>query len=718
VLSFCVAIVLCSSLVAVAWRLTEATYVAESVLQAKPHQVVVFTSHLSRADDIAFVRSQEKVVVSPQVLTASLNDKRLAPFSQLIPESDADNWLKGLLKADFDSGAELMSISVRHTKPELAQTLCNCVADAYVLEIRARIEADQTRRRVELEKAASDADRELDELWKKLNAVAGQVGSDNALSLTMRDELKMQSYREYSQKLRSAEVRATELKAQLAAAKNDLANHVDEVEVDTTELAIEHPRIRELRDKVASLDSELRKLRVIAASDDSPRIVRLIKERQHYESELQQTRRSVESNVREQSRLAAQEKLESNVQQIQKQSELNRSEIEFLQNRMAELSSAVVRTAEKNGVQLEIARHAVDRQTRLADSLWQSLEEFNIESRSQPKVTLLKPAELPVKANQFEQIKVAGVAGIIGLGLAILGVGFIEWRGCRIRNGEHVLANCVRPAFGIRSLSNDRSKKVHTFNNGSSDLAARMMLPTKSRQLFPCVMVTSALDEEPRHLVAMDLGFGFMHLRRRTLLIDCDMDGKLTAALNASHLPGVLQLDQHSNNFNQYVMRTSDDALDFLPLGISNDPSPWIDPDCFELLLDSLKTVYQAIVISGPAMSTHAESLLLAYKSGQVAFAAFPAISRWDKLSEVEQVAIKSGINVVGTVLRPVRPANPMTLRFDTPAATTRQTSKLADLPEISLQDEVTQMQAQIKQAASSPKSPAQVQESSNEITS
>ncbi len=63
--------------------------------------------------------------------------------------------------------------------------------------------------------AQRQADGRLDELWAELNRVASEVGSDNSQSLTIRDEIQLQAYREYARQLRAAQMRGNELQSLL-----------------------------------------------------------------------------------------------------------------------------------------------------------------------------------------------------------------------------------------------------------------------------------------------------------------------------------------------------------------------------------------------------------------------------------------------------------------------------------------------------------------------
>ncbi|MEZ6075647.1 MAG: hypothetical protein R3C56_08205 [Pirellulaceae bacterium] len=72
----------------------------------------------------------------------------------------------------MQSGSELLSIAAKHPVPEVAQAISNAMTNAYMSEITERLESDQGRRLTELERAAQDAEQQLDELWAELNEVA------------------------------------------------------------------------------------------------------------------------------------------------------------------------------------------------------------------------------------------------------------------------------------------------------------------------------------------------------------------------------------------------------------------------------------------------------------------------------------------------------------------------------------------------------------------
>ncbi len=690
-------------LIGITWFCTVAPYTAASVVRVRQHQDVVFAPQSSRADDVTFVRSQEQIVLSSQVLAAALRDQQLTAFKRLIPANDAAVWLRDLLQVDVSSGAEVMSIAAAHPSPELSQALSDSVTRAYLTEIGERTSSDRQRRQAELEKAARLADVELDELWTHLNSVASKVGSDSSQSLTLRDELQLQSYRDYAQQLRAAQLRGTELQGQLVAEQQKLVNERDAVDQTTSRLLHSHPNVVTAQEQISKIDLQIQQLREVVSSDEAPRLKRLLNDRQQYRADFDKLLNNLERQLQEQIRVQIENRSEISLTSLKKQIELNHAEKEFLRTRMVEIDTAVVRTDEKNGIQLEMARHAVDRQTRLADGLWQSLEEFKIESQSQPRVTLIEPASLPVQANHNRQIKMAAAAAIASWLTVILCIGYFEWSGCRVRNSDDVVSHSMNPVYGLsclsrRAMASDQSNPT----NGSVELAARLMLSPNCDKEFQSVLVTSASAREPKHLVSLDLAIAFKVFQRRTLLIDGDGTGFLTRLLAAEHRPGLRQLGQDWRNYQDFIVPSMDENLDFFSLGPSHGGASWIEPKGFQLMMNCLRAKYQAIVVNGPSISSAVESLLLASQLDQMVIAVFGGVSRWNQLALSEQVARRTGIAVLGSVLHSGKTAVSLKLRCDL-QGTPNQGVEKEQAIESSVEENLSEIHRELKRAAVHP---------------
>jgi capsular polysaccharide biosynthesis protein len=687
---------------ALAYLLVDVSYKAESLVRVRQHQEVVFAAQGSRADDLQFVRAQEQLALSPPVLTAALAAAELKAYDRYIPGRDASEWLKKHVMVDMQSGSEVMSIAANHPVPEVAQALCNALTQAYIREVTERFNSDQQRRLLELERAALDADRRLDSLWGELNKVASQIGSENSQSLTIRDEIQLQAYRDYSQQLRALQLRGHELVNQLADAQRGLETSTAVVsEADIEQRILREPEVLNAYQRLDQLDSQIRHMREIVANEDSPRLKRLWVERELAASEVEATLERVGPRIRQETLARTLVQTESGLQNLRKQIELNESEKEFLRHRLAEIDSGTTRSQEKSGLHLEVARHAVDRQARLADGLWQSLEELKIERQSQSRVQLMQLAGLPDSARYEKQLKAIVAVVATCWVIIVLGTGYFEWRSCTIRHTAEVIENSRFPVFGdvertLRRWPHRGEESSHT--TGAQQAVAQILLSEKQAKIIPSLMVTSAVGSEPRHLLAIDMAVAFASLRQKTLLIDFDTSsGALSRELACDSAQGLAQICAQRCEPQAYIIGMQG-GIDFIPLGSGECRPAWIDPHYFVSLLRKVRNKYQAIVVSGPSILHAAEGLINAAQVDQIVFTVCGGTSRWDELAQAEQAGLNAGLSSFGSIVHSDQPRPLLSVvRFQEIALV----DSISDL-EAAVSDDLSHLEDGIRQALSS----------------
>ena len=607
------------------------------------------------------------------MLATALQDNDVLALAHEIPEGEQVKWLAKQLRVETQSGSEVMSITISHPSAKLAQALCNAVTKSYLAEIHHRMLHDRTERKEQLKQAAMQADAQLEASWNQLNRIAEDVGSDNAESLTIRDEIQLQAYREQARQLQAVELRGNQLQAELAEHQIHRQNRdVDDSQVIES-LVQQAPEIRAARSRLAGLEQQINQIEQVAANHDAPRLTQLTDQRKVLAKELEtlvtRSRAAMKQSLRSRSR----DQYEKSLAQIHQKIELNRSEKEYLREQLKEINPVVVTEARKTAVPLDISRHDVERQQRLADSLWRTIQELEIESQSQPRVTLIEYSPLPEHANHSKQIKAAAVAGSAGWLFVVLAIGFLEWRDCRVRDPDDVIQRTSYPVFGTTSFAGLKNKKGFSLkdklkaalglvsgqpSSGVREAAARIILRDQDNGPTPSVMITSCVSSEPRHLVSIETAILLARFRRRVLLIDCDTDhSQLSHVLGASKSVGIRQLPVGTINptfeaISQLLIATEDDHIDFLPAGVDAGEESWIDPRSLRNTIQAMQDVYDVVIVNGPSIMGSAESVLLAAEVDASVFAVFINQTRYDHLALCEEVAADAGINVGGSILQ------------------------------------------------------------------
>lgn len=734
-----------------AWLTTSSTYQSESYVRVRQREDVVLAAQTSRSEDLAYFRAQAQLALSPQVLARALQDEDLQRVYTSPSSIEGADWLRGVIRAEAQVGAEILSISANHRSADVSYAASLAVTQAYLDEVTFRSNEDRDRRRTELENAARSAEDGLSKQWSQLNAVATELGSSDTQALSMRDQVKMQAYRDYAQQLRAAQVRRNELQVMLSDEQTRVSELKSRPPVEsvtqnlspTPEQLLPAPEIVGLQFRINDLDAKIDEIRRIAAQPNTPRLDPLLEQRQIYAAQLAELKRQREqANQPSDNTVSGHEMVKTLVtdaaktppanqlSQIRKKIELNDSECRFLQERMAEIDSSDPGKSKRNGVDLEVARHSVDRQSKLADEIWASLEELKIESQSQPRVELMQMADFPLHANHSRRIK-AG-AGAFGLGwlLVILSVGLVEHRSCLIRHGETVTAVSEHPVFGIDADKNATSGLERIAGSAAArETAARLMLLAPGRRQVPSLFVTGATHDEPHEKAALRIGLAFAAYQRRVLLIDSDVTNeRLGNLLGSNSQPGLQQLASSPADAMQYVIPTSHSDLDYLPVGITEPNSTWIDPQALQGTLRRVRLHYDVMIVAGPALCSSGESLLVAAQADLIVLTAIIGQTRWSDLAKCQDRAESTNLKIAGTLLLPesfgVRNADPdiPALHIGRPASRrlaaiddsesnhdAAQATPPTEIPndtEASLQQSIAALQAELKRVVATTNKP------------
>lgn len=391
-------------------------------------------------------------------------------------------------------------------------------------------------------------------------------------------------------------------------------------------------------------------------------MVRLRQERELYAEELRIVRQEVEPQLRERSLARLTSSRQAAAEQRKIQLELIRNEEIFLRNTLAELESEIVRTGDNSGIRLEMVRHAIERQERLADGLWQSLEQLKIESQAPPRIALIELAPLPRHVDRGRQLKVMAAASSLGGIMVIFGIGYVEWRSCRIRHTEDVTVRARLAVFGNcgrygPALLASRRLSSRRLASGAGEAASQLILHTEQGTGVLAIAVSSATDSEPRDIVALEMALVFAGFGRRTLLVDADLaGGDLTRRTKAKELAGLADL-RSAPDAHRYVYATTHQLLDFMPAGTASRETLHPTSRLLRELRDALSDDYDAIIINGPAILGTAESVLIAAQADQTVLMAVQGSSRWDQLAGARHRAEAAGLTVVGAVLHTGKPA-------------------------------------------------------------
>ncbi len=624
-----------------AFYFVPAQFLGSSTVRVLQREGYLLTTQQTRAEDASFVRAQQALVTQDQTLSTALQDKELNDLVGPISTDDPVFWIKSQIKAEMSVGSETMTITASNPSPELAVQVSRAVTQAYLAVITEQLRTSRERRIKELENTAAEVDEKLMQQWRLLQSKSGKIGSGNPQSVTVSEQLKLQSFRENSQSLRSLQFQRSQLELQFAAEQNakPKAENLNELQIQTA--ISQHPEVVSLRDQIRKVDLKILEMKQLVQTDSAPQMVRLQNERKLYEDSLNQTEVKVASFTRKKlSNDFANPSPSAKAKELESQLALIDLEIKELQTTTTQLETSIVEASGPSGVELEIIRHEIEREERLADSLWKTIQELRIEARAEPRVAMGSLPSSSSRLSRAKQWKAVSGASAFGLALGILAIGFLEWSSRRIRYADEVVTQVRLPV--IDAMTHKNGEQI------ANGMVAQLILRANPDGSLPSVFITSASAIEPRQRFAIDLAEAVATSGRRVLFVICD-DNRPAASVSNSRTLGKAE----ATDWFTEIRSSEEHGFDYLNLGTGQVVLQEISSKSMTAFLSQANHHYDSLIVLGPAILSNAESVLIASSLDVAVLIVQIGQSRMDQLIAARNRLQLPNVNILGAVLVP-----------------------------------------------------------------
>lgn len=260
---------------------------------------------------------------------------------------------------------------------------------------------------------------------------------------------------------------------------------------------------------------------------------------------------------------------------------------------------------------------------------------------------IVERADVPlsVASPKRMQLVILGTAAglALGFGLALL----LEFSSPGLRRPED-----IEEALGIAHLASVPLLKRRSDGFDTPDTAiraavivpdgvfaeslrtARYSIDIRRRDPNPRILlVTSALPNEGKTLLAANLAYQLATQGIRTLLIDADVRrSSLSQQLGVDRAPGLLEAIAHGHPFEGYLLRDSTTGLVVLPAGGGGQSAPSLSPvqaldaPGFGQRLARLKTYFDTIIVDAAPLLPVVDSRILADHADQIVL-----VTTWGK---------------------------------------------------------------------------------------
>lgn len=268
VLSVVVFLVLCGS-IALLYHFVEGTRggpVAQSRIVVPLEMGQWFRSPGTRPTDeerAVHQRNQIALARSRLVLVSALRDPKVANLSTIVNRVEPVEWLETLLKVDFNTAPDIMTISMGGAKPEELAVLVNAVTDAYLREIVDKQKTLRVQRQNALEELIRRYDNDLKVARESQRADGLKDHRVREAAITILRARVNRGDTELSMiqsKRRAILVRLGELKAKV---NNVATEQIPDLEVNAA--LAKNVTIKALRDAIDTQEAELARIAVLMA---------------------------------------------------------------------------------------------------------------------------------------------------------------------------------------------------------------------------------------------------------------------------------------------------------------------------------------------------------------------------------------------------------------------------------------------------------------------
>lgn len=588
--------------------------------------------------------------------------------SALSPEevttSRAVDSLQGRLKVNRQGTTFLVDINVSSESPAKAADIANNIADAYFEEqVRTKYEATRI--------AAGWLSGQIDNLKNRVTMSEKAVEdfrSANNLTASQGVTVNDQQITDLNNKLIEARVQTAEARAKFEQVQQVAKSGGD---AGALNAAISSDIVTQLRTQYAEIAK--------SGADLSARYGGRHPLVANVRAQLRDTQRLINDEVR---RI---------VQSTRHDYEVALSREQSLQRSFEELQG-VSNVSNQALVQLhELRREAEANRTLYESYLARYKETSAQESLEMPDSRVVTRAGVPLNPSYPKKTLIVGLALALGLGAGCAAAFLADYLDRRIKtldDAERLLgvpALAAVPLVDVRELA--RLAKRGRDVLGRHDPNATGLLPPplqpplmryateepssffaesirgirlsiqRALRIKPVqtILVTSAIDNEGKTTVAVNLAFSLAALGIRTLLVDCDLrNPETTRSLCPRARSGLLQVAFNDEPIERAILIDRGSGLSVLPAPVnaySHATSELMFSDKIGSVFDQLRRHYELIVLDCPPLLPLVDGRALAEHADQIVLAL-----AWDKTPQdaaLDAIDLLAPVRdrILGTVL-------------------------------------------------------------------
>ncbi len=638
------------------------------LLQIRPNAAMVGKSAGTDPEFESFKKTQESLIKGRRLVEKVYRDPKVAQLHDIRTADDPLLYLEQSIRVRWDA-PELMAVSMNGDDPKQLKIILDTILEEFVKDAVSSEGKDRSEKRRAILEQIANIQRAIDthekNLQRNLDMDHGADDISNQLKQgILADEIKNLS-RDIAETQKQIQATNFELITQTARKK--------ELETLPLDSALLEKAARQREDVKAILDDRdaLRATVDKRSKDLTPDSTILkglretLKQKEAAaQAAIEKVRAEVEAEVRK-------ELLQPVMVRIQEMNDKLRAAQTALEDREqtkkkkeSELSETRKATAK--------ARNANDvlkpKHEQLAE-LERALLNIELLDKVEPRIKKQEDAVVILNQNLRQKVLLAGAAFLVGIGLIMTAVAFLEWRSRRVDSVDQVVNELglrvigTIPAFpskaSLRSGDPAQAQNWRFVLNESVNSARTMLLHAAKTQNMQVLMVSSAMQGEGKTSLASQLATSMATAGLRTLVLDCDLRNPSMHKLFDSPLtPGCAEVLLQEVDVSDAVQPTSVPNLWLIPAGQCSNRviSALAQGNPLETLFNRLRGQFDFIVVDTCPILPVADALLVGQHVDGVVISVLQDISQLPKVMTASEKLTQLNIPLLGAVMNGVKP--------------------------------------------------------------
>jgi succinoglycan biosynthesis transport protein ExoP len=297
------------------------------------------------------------------------------------------------------------------------------------------------------------------------------------------------------------------------------------------------------------------------------------------------------------------------------------------------------RASDKAGQDYELSRQGGLHVQRAIDSILHKLNQFDInEGHERISVDYVGPLEpISSEPKSPNRMKITGISLVAGIALAIAIPFLIAYLDNSVSDVEQ-----AEEQLGLRGLGVvprvDETAIQNILVSGSDNKPAakpeyhllenfriirtNLIMNSADATLPQVILVTSAMPQEGKTMIAANLAMSFASKGEKTLLIDGDLRrGRLHRVFGAQNKPGLSDVLSKYNTMADACRPTGSENLTLMTCGKQlNWAAELLDSAGFAKIIQELRSQYQRIIIDSPPVLGLSETSIMQRHADAVMF--------------------------------------------------------------------------------------------------